>query len=287
VSRFDRWLFGAGSAHQVAVVRSLLAVLIGLRVLVGPYRELAGQPAALFRPPPLLSWLPGMPPLWVIVAVQLVGTLAALLAAAPRRPSITFPVAWASLLFLAGLKGSLGKILHNDVLLLLAAVPFLLAPGEARVGDRRTSPRYGWPVRAALIVIAGAYFATGAEKLVHSGLSWVSGDNMRWILYQAASGGRVHSRAIPLFIADRAWLAHVVAAGLLLTELSAPLILLFRRFRPVFIALAAALHLGTWLTLGLDYWGWALTVAILLIDWDAVAGRRPVRVPEPSAVPAR
>ena len=86
-----------------------------------------------------------------------------------------------------------------------------------------------------MVVLAGAYFTAGVEKLVHSGLEWVTGDNMRWVLYQAAAGGRVALRDIPLWIADRPWLAHVVAAGILATELTAPLVLVWRRFRPAFV----------------------------------------------------
>jgi hypothetical protein len=264
----DRWLFAPGSARTLAIVRTAMVALIGLRIAVGPYRALAGQPASLFHPPPFLTWLPSMPPVGVIVAVQVVGVAAAVLALARRRPAVTFAAAWLSLLVLAGLKDSLGKILHNDVLLLLAAVPFLLAPTEARPDDHTRSSRYGWPVRAAMVVIAGAYFTAGVEKLVHSGPAWVTGDNMRWILYQAAASGRAHTRDVALAIADMPWAAHVVAAGILMTELSSPLILVARRFRPVFVGLAVVLHIGTWLTLGLDYWGWAVTVAIVLWSWD-------------------
>ncbi len=266
----DRWLFAPGSARCVAIVRTGLAALIGLRIAVGPYRQLAGQPASLFEPPPFLSWLPSMPSVGVIAALQIVGVVAAVFAVAQRRPAAAFAIAWASLLVLAGLKDSLGKILHNDVLLLLAAVPLLAAPGDARIESERRSARDGWSVRAAMIVVAGAYFTAGVEKLVHSGLDWVAGDNMRWILYQAASGGRAHTRTVALFIADRPWLAHVTAAAILGTELVAPLVLVWRRVRPWFVTLAVVLHVGTWLTLGLDYWGWAVTVAVVLFEWDRV-----------------
>jgi hypothetical protein len=273
VRAIDRWLFAPGSSHRLATVRTGLAIVIGMRIALGPYRQLAGQPDALFRPPPMLTWLPTMPPLAVIAAVQIAGVVAAVLVVARRRPEVAFVVAWVSLLFLAGCKDSLGKILHNDVLLLLAAVPLLGAPREARFGDETVSRRYGWPVQGAVVVIAVAYFAAGVEKLVHSGWAWVASDNMRWVLYQGAAGGRVKLSGVPLFLADRPGLAHAVAATILFTELAAPLILFSRRFRPVFVGLAVGLHIGTWLTLGLDYWGWALTVIVVLVDWDRVLAR--------------
>ncbi|HEX2699463.1 MAG TPA: hypothetical protein VHM89_04570 [Acidimicrobiales bacterium] len=268
-----------GPAHHLAAVRSGLAAVIALRVATGPYTQLAGQPAALFRPPALLSWLASMPPFGVLVALQVVGTAAAVAAAAGRRPSSTLAVAWGSLLVLAGLRGSLGKVLHNDVLLLLAAVPVLFAPADAAWGDRRTSRRWGWPVRAATAVIAAVYAACGVQKLRHTGVAWVTGDNMRWILWSAVAGTRAPTRAVARAIAERAWLSHVVAGTLLGLELAAPVLLARPRARTTFVALAAALHVGTWLTLGLDYWAWALTVAVVALPaewWDRAARRRPV-----------
>ena len=272
--RIDAALVAPATAHQLAGVRAGLAVVIALRLATGPYAQLAGQPAALFRPPDVLAWLPSMPPFAVLVGLQVLGTVAAIAAATGRRATATFAVAWGCLLVLAGLRGSLGKILHNDVLVLLAAVPIMLAPAGARWGDLRASCRWGWPVRAALAVIAAVYFACAVQKLRHTGVTWVTGDNMRWILYAAATASRAPTRAVALFIADRAWLSHLTAAGLLGVELAAPALLAVRRTRPLFVILAALLHLGTWLTLGLDYWGWALTVAVVALpaSWWTVAG---------------
>jgi hypothetical protein len=110
-------------------------------------------------------------------------------------------------------------------------------------------------------------------------------------MYQAAATGRMPWRQVPLFVGDRAWLAHLVAAGLLAIELSAPLVLVSRRYRAAFIVLVFALHAGTWLALGLDYWGWILTVAVVLFDWDRhlLASARtdaPVPVADPVGVDA-
>lgn len=263
-----------GTAHHLAAVRSGLAVVIALRLATGPYAQLAGQPGALFRPPDLLAWLESTPPLAVLVGLQVVGTVAALAAAAGRRPTATFAAAWGSLLVLAGLRGSLGKILHNDVLLLLAAVPIVLAPAGARWGDLRASRRWGSPVRASLVVIGVVYAACAVQKLRHTGISWVTGDNMRWVLRSAAAGSRAPTTAVAHFIADRAWLSHATAGGLLGLELGAPLLLARSRTRTLFVILVVALHLGTWLTLGLDYWGWALTVVVVAVpaSWWPVGG---------------
>ena len=288
IRKVDAAYLAPGSSHALGCIRAGLALLIGLRIAVGPYAALADQPDALFVPTPPVAWLPSMPPASVIVAVQVAGAVAAAACVAGRRRRAAFVVAWLALLFLAGLRGSLGKVLHNDVLLLLAAVPLLPAAPDARPGDDRRSPAYGWPVRAALAVAATVYLVAGVQKLRHSGLDWVTSDNMRWVLYGGASSGRAPTEAVALAIADRPWASHLAAAGILGLELGAPVALAARRWRTWFAAAAIALHVGTWLTLGLDYWGWALTMLVLAAPWDRLIPARGRADPAPgAAAPAR
>ena len=269
----DRWLFQAGPAGRVRTMRLLLAALIGLRVALGPYRGLAGQPAVLFDPVWFLSWLDRMPSVGVIVAVQVVGTLAAVLAVLGWRERGTFLVAWTSLLVLGGLRASRGKVMHNDVLLLLVAFVIVLAPVGLRALDRRRSVAWGWPAQAAVFVVGGAYFLTGFQKLVASGPAWVTSDHLRNVMYRAAQDGKAPTDAVALFVADRPWLAHVVALATILVELGGLAILRWTRIRPWYVVAIAVLHVGVYLTHGLDYWAWIAVSAIVLIDWSALAVR--------------
>jgi hypothetical protein len=274
-----RFLFAPGTAGRLLLTQGALAAVIGVRIALGPYVDLAGQPPSLFRPVSFLAVLDRMPGAGVIVCLQVVGTVAAALAVAGWRRRASFPVAWVCLLVLAGLRSSRGKFLHNDALLLLAAAPFLLAP-IVRWRDRTAnSPRFGWPVRTAMVVVAGAYFFSGLAKLTHSGASWVTTDNMRYVLYEAAAGGRVALPGIPDWLGDQAGLAHGLAAAVLLLELTFPVVLLVQgrpmatRVAAVYVGAAVAFHAGTWLALGLDYWAWAAVVTIVLVDWCPVAER--------------
>lgn len=277
--RVDRWLFAVGEERELALAHLVVTILIGLRIALGPYRELAGVPSALVEPVAVLGFLDHMPSLGVIVALQVVGTGAAVLAAFGVRRRWTFAIAWVCFLVLAGLRGSRGKILHNDVALVLAAVPFLSAPADARLNGARRGNGYAFPMRAALVVLACAYFFAGWQKVLTSGASWVTGDNMRWILYTSSLSSRTPMPGLSEFIADRAWLAHVSAAAVMTLELTFPLALVWARARP-FIALGAVgLHVGTYLTLGLDYWTWATLAVLLLVDWRPVLARWPVSRP--------
>jgi hypothetical protein len=268
VVRFRAWLFSPGSELQLTAVTTGLVALIGFQLAFFPWSELAQLPPSLLRPVPLLFFLHAMPPAGVIVSIHVVGVVGAALATVGWRRRTTLAVAWLAYLLLAALRASRGKIQHNDLLLLIGCIPFLLAPVTRWLhqATARRSVRWGWPIHTALAFVAGAYFFTGLRKLTVSGIAWVTSDNMRWILY-AGANGKAKVPEIALFVADRPWLSHLAAAAVMGFELAFPLLLLHRRARPAIIAAAFAFHGGTWLTLGLDYWKYAFVVALLLVDW--------------------
>ena len=276
--RLERWLFAPGDPRRLAAVRIILCLVVAARVARPLFADLAGQPEPLFRPLSFMRLLDAMPGRGLTVAIQ-VATIGFLLAAAVGvRTSVTFPLAWVGATFLFGMETSLGKVVHHDVLPLLAMIPLLPAPtGEAWSVDARgraTAPpdaRVGWPVRTAGLLVAGVYLIAGVSKLTFTGPDWVLGDNLRYILYAAsdAHGGN----ALALLVADRPWLASLIAGGALAFELTLWLALVRPRLGPLYAAWAAALHTGIWLTIGINYVSWALTVAAVFIDWPAVVDR--------------
>ncbi len=283
IRRVDGWLFGPGDPRRLAAVRIGLCSLLAVRLARPLYAGLAGQPRTLFRPISFMHLLPSMPSKPATIAVQACGVAAAVLAAAGLRSRITLPIAWTCGVFLNGMATSTGKVVHNDVLLLLALVPLLAAPtGEVWSLDaiRRppapSSTRYGWPVRTAMIVVAGGYFFTGFNKLVFSGPAWVISGNLRWILY-TASDARARPVWAALFIADRPWLAHLVAGATLLLEIGFPLVLLRPRLGWLVVPGAVALHASIWATLHLDYSAWAVTAIVVFVPWPAVVDAIKVR----------
>jgi len=263
----ERWLFGAEDERRLVAVQVGLVALVGLRVALGPYAQLAGQPDALFRPVWFLRGLGGMPPLAVIVSLQVAGTLAALAAPARRDRwrQVGLVAAWLSLLVLAGLRASRGKVLHNDVLLLLVCVPFL-----ATVARRRS----GWQLRTAMVVVAGAYFFAGFHKLRLSGLGWVTSDNVQNVLTVASRSGRVRFPEVAELVAGNAAACKLLGAAILALEVTFPVVLWRAGARPYYAATAALFHAGTWLLLGIDYWLWAAVTPLVLVGWGAGRPRR-------------
>ncbi|MEQ1786417.1 MAG: hypothetical protein ABL966_05145 [Acidimicrobiales bacterium] len=265
----DRWLFAPESAGRVRTMRAMLAALIALRLATGPAGGLGGQPAALFRPVWFLSWMGQTPSVGVLVAIQVVGVAAAALAVLGWRERGTFLVAWSSLLVLAALRASRGKVQHNDLPLVLVAGVLAAAPAGLRLLDPRRSRAWGWPVRTSLVVVTGIYFLTGLQKLLTSGPAWVLSDNLRNVMYGARLNGKAPTDVVSLFIADRPWLAHLAALATLLIELGAVVALVRPRARPAYVVAIVLLHSVIYLTHGLDYSMWAATAAIVLVDWDA------------------
>ncbi|HEY8527198.1 MAG TPA: hypothetical protein VIL48_19675 [Acidimicrobiales bacterium] len=277
MSRLRAWvddtLWGPETAARLTVVHVGLAALIGIRIVAGPYRRLADTPDALVDPVPFLGWLNGMPSGWVFVVIQVVGGLAALAAVLRRHPRLAFALAWLCYLVLAGLRGSRGKVLHNDLLLLWASAPFLLAPVAVDLRDRIARRGYGWPVRVAMVVTVLIYLFAGYHKLRRSGIDWAFGDNMRYVMLWGPSIGATPWEAGARWVGEHAWAAKATSTAILGVELLCPLVLVWKRLRVWFVLAAVGLHLGTYVLLGLDYWAWALTVPLLFIDWPAVVER--------------
>lgn len=281
MNRFERWVFAAGSAERLACLRIGLCAVLTWRLTRGIFVDLADQPAALFQPRSFMNLLGSQPPRGVVLAIQAAGIAAGVLATLGLFARAALPLAWAAAVFLDGMVTSNGKIMHNDVLLVLCIVPLLIAPvADAwsidawRRGSKRTNPstRYGWPVRTATVVVVGAYFFTGLAKMVHSGPAWVTSGNLRWVLYTSSDSQGVPN-PFALFVADRAWLAHMMAAATLALELSFPVVLFRARLAVPYALGAVGLHAGIWLAMRLDYGAMAAAVMIVLVDWPAIAAR--------------
>jgi hypothetical protein len=280
----EGFLFAAEDARRLAALRIGLCGLLAWRLAIGDYSFVAGQPEALFQPVSFMKLFGEMPGHDLTVALQILGVAAALLAAAGLWTRASLPIAFVCALVLNGMLNATGKIVHNDVLLLLCLVPLVASPRAAsaawslrlpwRAARRDRPPQsgeaYGWPVRTAMVVVALAYFFVGFQKLRFSGIDWITSDNLRWVLY-ASSDSQSEPNQLALFIADRAWMTHLLAAGTVFLELFFPLALFWPRLRWLFVPGVVSLHLGIWLMMGLDYSAQALTVIIVFVNWPWVA----------------
>lgn len=275
ITRWDARLFAVGTAHRLACVRTALAVVIGFRLAPHQWWTLGDRPEALFDPVPIVSLFPSVPSAGWLIAIEAVGLAAVVAVVVQWRPVMMLRIAWLALLLLGAFHGSAGKVMHNEVLLLLATVPLLFSASDARIGDRSESLRWGWPPRAALAVLATVYFLTGVQKLRHSGISWVVGDNMTWVLYAGAASPRTPFPELTTTVAGMHWLTHLMAAGALLLEISAPLLVIWPVTRAMFVLGVCSMHASIGLFMGLDYSGWVLTVLAVTLPWNLVGRGAP------------
>ena len=279
--RAESFVFVPGSAGRLAAVRTGLCLVLAARLSRHLYLELAGQPPALFRPLSFMKVFASMPSRPVVAVAQAVGVGAALAAAAGAFTRFSLPAAFCLGLFLDGMHTSIGKVMHNDVMLLLCLAALLLAPCAdvwsidafrrgRPVRANQMSEKYGWAVRTCMVIIAWAYFFAGLAKLRNSGPAWALTDNMRWILF-ASSDSQSHPNLAALFIAGNVWLSRVLAALTMAFELSFPLVLWREQAAWLFVPAALALHAGIWITMRLDYSAWMATVAIVFINWPKLS----------------
>ncbi|MDR7384319.1 hypothetical protein [Promicromonospora iranensis] len=267
--RLDAALVAPGPGGRVHNLRTLLALLFGLRLATRDWTLIAQRPPELTEHLWVLGWLPGPVPAPMLTALQVAGLAGVALVLTRRAPRAGFALAWGALFVLAGLWGASGKFTHNDLLGLTVAFPLLFArapdlPPDAREphgphgpSPEAEDPAWGWPPRAALGVLGCVYFLTGAQKVAHGGADWVLGDSMAWILRQGSSpfgDGLIH------LVADTPVLPNLLAGGALALELSAPLWLAWQPARLPFAVAVTLMHGSIWAFLGIDYAAWALTV---------------------------
>jgi hypothetical protein len=271
VGRAERWIFAPECARRLAGVRIALCLLLVYRLTARDYDAFAARHVH-FLPHFYMDLFAHMPSPDLASELQALGIAAALLAALGVALRITLPVAFSCALILDGILNSAGRVLVRDALLMLCLI-LIIAAGRA-AGDawavgatNRTAAgaRYGWPIRTAMLVIALAYFFAAFQKWRYSGISWVTSDNLRWILY-----AQPHPNGLALFVADRPLLAHLLAAGTLLLETCFPLILFVPALRWFFIPAAVAMHISIQIAMRLDYSAQWLTVLIVFVDWPVV-----------------
>jgi hypothetical protein len=271
IARLDRLLTDPGAGFRLLEVHTLVVLVIALRLVARDWGSIADRPAALTDGLTVMAWLPPHVPAWVLVSLAVVGVAGAGLVVARTHAHAGFVLAWAAYTVLCALWGSSGKVMHNDVLTVWVGFVLLFARVPRRDEDERRTVAFGWPPRAALVVLGTVYLLTGVQKLRHSGIGWALGENMSWVLRQGTSP---YATELALWVADHDVVARGMATGALLLELSAPLWLAWRRTRALFVLAVAVMHGSIWLFLGLDYSAWVLTAAAVAVPMSLTPSRR-------------
>jgi len=131
---------------------------------------------------------------------------------------------------------------------------------------------HGWPLRLIQLLVCQIYLFAAYGKLMQTGLSWSSADNMRrWFLLFNLDD-RVSVFRLPgLWLADRPAICLAIGVGAVLLEWSFILALLRRGARVWLVPLALAFHVGILVTMNIHV-GEAWLI-LLFVDWEWVRHR--------------
>src|SRR5262249_16034109 len=129
----------------------------------------------------------------------------------------------------------------------------------------------GFARQCVLVAAVGILFNAGISKLVDGGWRWLDGQSMQWYLYhtvRATRGGRGWP-AFASIVESSPPMCRLLSGFPLALELGAPIALLSRKLRHLFIFLALSLHVGIWALMGLAFMGQSWCY-ILVVDWQYV-----------------
>ena len=107
-----------------------------------------------------------------------------------------------------------------------------------------------WPLILIKCAIALMYFSAGIQKLRRSGLKWCEGKSLQAYLLEHYLWGDTNSA---LQLARQPSVCMVLSSMLLLFELTFWLVLVFPWLTIVYVSAGIAFHLGTLLTMRINY----------------------------------
>jgi hypothetical protein len=195
-------------------------------------------------------------------------------------------VAFVAGIYLLGLLQCFGKMHHFDFpALILLGILALSRCGDALSLDRVLRARgalargvapgevppsgeYTWPIRLVWVLTVLVFFAAGVSKLRRSGLAWVFSDNMRYVLLS-----HHYSHQPPttwgLHVAQIGWAPRLMGLSTVLFEVGAPLALLGRTLRWIFVPGLLLMQIGILLLTGafVPYW----YLYVFWVPWDRLA----------------
>jgi len=301
--RWNALFFAAADARDLGVVRALLATMVLLLSfwyqsdfpLWAEVRPWVWSPVLAFR-----GMSPGMLSEGVLVAVLWAWRVAlglTMLGLWTRGSSI---VAALTGVLVLGLPQNFGKINHHYGLVMICLVILAMSrAGDAwsidrlrRVARAARGPfvpesppsgaEYRWPLALMQVMAVLVLWSAGIAKLRSPGaVAWIMTDNLYYTIIRHYY---THSppSGLGLWIAQWPLLCKVLAAGSLVLELAAPVLLFLRgRWRILMLAVLSAMMLGFGLVLGVLFLHFVLILVIVFLPWRAIgtwiAARMPVR----------
>ena len=301
LGRFDRWV-GSGpfTPRDLGLYRIVFALVMLPKVL--RFRWVDALPDSFYNPPPgPLAVFPGLPPDGVMLAVEVLLSIAFVALALGWRTTL---VSWSTTLLMLygyGVSYSLGKIDHTIFLVILPAVLSLARWGDALSVDavlRRRSARAAahgpaptapttpqWAMRLFALLIGVGFFTAAYPKVLSGWLDPRSQAVRGLINKEYYVNGRTDLLApfaLDMHVTALWELADVFTVALELAFIVA--VLNWRAFRTV-MAVATVFHLGVLLSMNIFFSANVLVYGAF-VSWSALDVRRSRRPARQGAVDA-
>jgi hypothetical protein len=178
--------------------------------------------------------------------------------------------------YLLWLPQNFGKVYHTELLpvAVLAILAFSRC-GDALSFDRLRnrgaaapppSGEYCWPIRAVWLMMSMAFFAAGVSKLRHSGLAWVTTDNLSVYMVQNSYDREwPQPNDIALTVSHWKSLCKLLAVASLTIELGYPLAMFSRRAR-ILVPAALGMQLSIMILVGPNFKS-MMAVNVFWVPW--------------------
>lgn len=286
-------LHAEASAESVAMFRvgvfllcAAEAVLLSRQVMTLPPDTLMRFGFLAYLPSALMDWVHTANGQFAALALSFVTAVAAALGIAPR---VSMPLATAAFIFTQAIPRALqGSSNHAQLPVMMAAVLLSVGPStEALVRWPRTSPSrtqsarqtdYQSTLLLIALVVCTSYTFIAAHRLAYGGWDLFSSESMsQWLIVWNLGEPNPES-TLGMLVVRTPWLAAMAKWSFPVfttVELLAPLCLISRRFRYVFLPTMLAMHSGIYVLLNVSFSQLAC-LYVLFIDSTRWSPRRVV-----------
>jgi hypothetical protein len=219
------------------------------------------RPAKVYGPPPRLLGRFTLPSLTdrQFVSLGVVFVLSLCCAALNFVPRLFLVLALLCYFLYFNPIMSLAYIQRKTNLVPIVLLALLFAPG---IGESLKQPEPEWPLLLIKLAVAQMYFSAGIQKLRSNGLRWANGRSLRAYLLEHYLWGDSRSA---LVLARRPSLCMALSSLLLLFELTFWVILVRPQLTLAYIAAGVTFHLGTALTMRINYLKYLSPVYIVFL----------------------
>ncbi len=248
ISAASRWWFASLPRGRIAALRVAVYSFIFIDVLVtNPWvMDHAAVPKDFYRPLFVGRLLPlpePGPTLVPVVAVLLLATAA--VAVTGRFPRAAGWIVFGLYFEWMVIAMSYGKVDH-DRFAFLVALAVLPTVGRSRLGDRGGDEASGWALRTIQVAVVLTYFLSVFAKLRFGGLEWLNGATLVRAVIRRGTPVSEPLLEVP-------WVLQAAQYGIVLFEVSSPLLLAPGRLGRRFLWGAVAFHVVTFATISIIF----------------------------------